>query len=141
MQCKIQIIYLNYTSMKKITILVLTIIATLLPVELYGSSYSNEIDPVPLIPISGDEEEHRGPNYLPIQCYYFGGELTFTFSADLGTVECEVVRLSDEATFDAIFYAVNGGSDSLYVSTDADEYVITLTCADGTIYYGEYTIE
>jgi hypothetical protein len=56
-------------------------------------------------------------------------------------VECEVVRLSDEATFDAIFYAVNGGSDSLYVSTDADEYVITLTCADGTIYYGEYTIE
>lgn len=91
-------------------------------------------------PISGGIG-HRTPDLVPIQCSYSDGELTFTFSANLGTVECEVVRLSDEATFDAIFYAVNGGSDSLYVSTAADDYVITLTCADGTIYFGEYTIE
>ena len=93
---------------------------------------------VPLYPFPTNGTYPRSP--IPIECSYSNGELTFTFSATLGTVECEVVRLSDEATFDAIFYAVNGGSDSLYVSTDADDYVITLTCADGTIYYGEYTI-
>ena len=53
--------------------------------------------------------------------------------------ECLVVNPSDEG--EATFYAVNGGSDSLYVSTDADDYEITLMCADGTIYYGEFTIE
>ena len=47
----------------------------------------------------------------------------------------------DNEVFDAMFYAVSGGSDSLYVSTNADDYEITLTCADGTIYYGEYSIE
>jgi hypothetical protein len=82
---------------------------------------------------------YRSP--VPIQCYYSNGELTFTFSATLGTVECEVVRVSDNEVFDATFYATNGGTDSLYVSTDADDYEITLTCADGTIYYGEYSIE
>ena len=82
---------------------------------------------------------YRSP--VPIQCYYSDGELTFTFSATLGTVECEVVRVSDDEVFDATFYAVSGGTDSLYVSTDAGEYEITLTCSDGTIYYGEYTIE
>ena len=98
--------------------------------------------PLPLYPEPIPEGSgNRNPISVPIECFFFNGELTFTFSADLGTVECEVVRLSDEATFDAIFYAVNGGSDSLYVSTDADDYVITLTCADGTKYYGKYTLE
>lgn len=53
--------------------------------------------------------------------------------------ECLVVNPSDEG--EATFYAVNGGSDSLYVSSDADDYVITLTCADGIKYYCGYTIE
>jgi len=82
---------------------------------------------------------YRSP--VPIQCYYSDGELTFTFSATLGTVECEVVRVSDDEVFDATFYAVSGGTDSLYVSTDAGEYEITLTLSNGTVYYGEYSIE
>ena len=104
--------------------------------------FAEETNPpqdVPIITTPPPTDIPRSP--VPIRCYYSNGELTFTFSANLGTVECEVVRLSDEATFDAIFYAVNGGSDSLYVSTDSDDYEITLTCADGTIYYGEFTIE
>jgi hypothetical protein len=99
-------------------------------------------DEIPLIPkpINGGIG-NRAPLGIPIQCYYSEGELTFTFTATLGTVECEVVRVSDSEVFDATFYATNGGYDSLYVSTAPDDYVITLTCADGTIYYGEYTIE
>ena len=118
-------------------------LAFLVMQSFYGLASPSHESEMP-VPINTGTENpgtgHRTPTIAPIQCYYSDGELTFTFSADLGTVECEVVRLSDEATFDAIFYAVNGGSDSLYVSTDADDYVITLTCADGTIYYGEYTI-
>ena len=100
-----------------------------------------ENTPVPVNPLPNSETYPRVPAHVPIRCYYSDGELTFTFSANLGIVECEVVRLSDEAVFDAMFYAVSGGSDSLYVSTDADDYEITLTCADGTVYYGEYSIE
>lgn len=99
-------------------------------------------DDVPLLPnpiVEGPG--NRTPTTIPIQCYYSNGELTFTFSADLGTVDCEVVRLSDETVYEATFYATNGGYDSLYVSTAPDDYEITLTCADGTIYYGEYSIE
>ena len=137
------IVFTNHkqSKMKKILYFVLTFVFTMLPVNSFASSSSNETDQVPLIPISGEEDDHRGPYYLPIQCYYSNGELTFTFSADLGTVDCEVVRLSDETVYEATFYAINGGSDSLYVSTAPDDYVITLTCADGTIYYGEYSIE
>lgn len=105
-------------------------------------SFADESNP-PMdnpIPMKDRKEGiYRSP--VPIQCYYSNGELTFTFSATLGTVECEVVRVSDNEVFDATFYATNGGTDSLYVSTDADDYEITLTCADGTIYYGEYSIE
>lgn len=105
-------------------------------------SFADESNP-PMdnpIPMKDRKEGiYRSP--VPIQCYYSNGELTFIFSANLGRVECEVVRVSDNEVFDAMFYATNGGSDSLYVSTDADDYEITLTCADGTIYYGEYSIE
>ena len=127
---------------RRLLITTLTIIVISILTKPFSSFASNEIGSIPLIPISGEDEEgHRGPNYLPIQCYYSNGELTFTFSADLGTVECEVVRLSDETVYEATFYATNGGYDSLYVSTTPDDYEITLTCADGTIYYGEYSIE
>lgn len=104
--------------------------------------FAEETNPpqdVPIIVTPPPTDIPRSP--VPIQCYYSNGELTFTFSADLGTVECEVVRLSDETVYEATFYATNGGYDSLYVSTAPDDYVITLTCADGTIYYGEYCIE
>lgn len=128
--------------MKKILFVVLTFVATLVPVESYASSSMEAVDEVPLHPEGWtDDPTNRSPTLVPICCYYSNGELTFTFSTTLGTVECEVVRLSDETTFDAIFYAVSGSSDSLYVSTDADDYEITLMCADGTIYYGEFTIE
>ena len=99
-------------------------------------------DPIPILPSgNGSNPGHRTPAQVPIQCYYSDGELTFTFSAPLGIVECEVIRVSDNEVFDGTLYAVSGGTDSLYVSTDADDYEITLTCADGTIYYGEYSIE
>ena len=104
--------------------------------------FADEVNPPQEVPISSTpppEGIFRSP--VPIQCYYLNGELTFTFSADLGTVDCEVVRLSDETVSEATFYATNGGYDSLYVSTAPDDYEITLTCADGTIYYGEYSIE
>ena len=51
-------------------------------------------DDVPLLPnpiVEGPG--NRTPTTIPIQCYYSNGELTFTFSADLGTVDCEVIRL------------------------------------------------
>ena len=128
--------------MKKILFFVLTFVVTLLPFELYSLSSMEAVDEVPLHPEEWfDEPTNRSPGIVPIQCYYSNGELTFTFSADLGTVDCEVVRLSDETVYEATFYATNGGSDSLYVSTAPDDYVITLTCADGSIYYGEYSIE
>lgn len=127
---------------RKLLITTLTIIVMSMLINSSSSFASNEIGSIPLIPISGEDEEgHRGPNYLPILCYHTNGELTFIFSANLATVECEVVRVSDNEVFDATFYATNGGSDSLYVSTAPDDYVITLTCADGSIYYGEYSIE
>ena len=95
--------------------------------------FAEETNPPQEVPNSSTpppEGVFRSP--VSIQCYYSNGELTFTFSANLGIVECEVVRVSDETVYEATFYATNGGSDSLYVSTDADDYVITLTCADGT---------
>ena len=128
--------------MKKNLILLLTFVVTLLPVELYASSSMEAVDEVPIHPEGWiDDPTNRSPAPIPIHCFYSNGELTFTFSADLGTVECEVVRLSDETVYEATLYATNGGYDSLYVSTAPDDYEITLTCADGSIYYGEYTIE
>jgi hypothetical protein len=126
---------------KKSFISILTISVFALFTELNASSSINDIGHIPLNPEPIESLGHRAPTTVPIQCYYSNGELTFTFSADLGTVECEVVRLSDETVYEATFYATNGGYDSLYVSTAPDDYEITLTCADGTIYYGEYSIE
>lgn len=128
--------------MKKIFLLLLTFIVTLLPVVSYASSSVEAVDEVPLHPEGWiDDPTNRSPTSIPIHCFYSNGELTFTFSANLGTVECEVVRVSDEEVFDATFYAVSGGSYSLYVSTAPDDYEITLTCADGNKYYGKYTLE
>ena len=129
--------------MKKIRLLFLALpLLFIWPERAYSSSAMTASDEIPLNPkpINGGTG-NRAPLGIPIQCYYSNGELTFTFSATLGTVDCEVVRVSDDEVFDATFYAVSGGTDSLYVSTDAGEYEITLTCSDGTIYYGEYTIE
>ncbi len=111
------------------------------PVDAVANCHTNGPDEIPLDKNPTGGNGHRIPAQVPISCYYSEGELTFTFSANLGIVECEVVRVSDEEVFDATFYAVSGGSYSLYVSTDADDYEITLTCADGTVYYGEYSIE
>lgn len=113
----------------------------LLPMDLMGASHQDDELSVPLNPVPGSGTYPRSPAHIPISCYYSEGELTFTFSATLGTVECEVVRVSDSEVFDATFYAVSGGTDSLYVSTDAGEYEITLTLSNGTVYYGEYSIE
>ena len=129
--------------MKKFRLLLLALpLLFIWPVRAHSSSAMTASDEIPLTPkpINGGSG-NRVPLVIPIQCSYAEGELTFTFSASLGTVECEVVRVSDNEVFDATFYAVSGGTDSLYVPTDADDYEITLTCADGTIYYGEYTIE
>ena len=100
-----------------------------------------ENTPVPVNPLPNSETYPRVPVQVPIRCYYSDGELTFTFSATLGTVECEVVRVSDNEVFDGTLYAVSGGTDSLDVATDAGEYEITLTLSNGTVYYGEYSIE
>ena len=126
--------------MKKHLFAVLALVVSFQCFELHAASDSSI--PVPIIPNEGQSGKgHRTPAQIPISCYYSEGELNFTFSANLGTVECEVVRVTDHEVFEATFYTVSGGSESLYVSTDADDYEITLMCADGTIYYGEFTIE
>ena len=109
-----------------------------------GSSSLETSIPIPFNPRPGSGTigtGNRSHELIPLTCYYSNGDLIFTFSANLGTVECEVVRVTDHEVFEATFYTVSGGSESLYVSTDADDYEITLMCADGTIYYGEFTIE
>lgn len=129
--------------MKKIRLFLLALALLFIsPMETNATSTMMTRNDIPLIPNpSTGDYGHRIPAVVPISCYYSEGELTFTFSANLGTVECEVVRVTDHEVFEATFYATNGGYYSLYVSTAPDDYVITLTCADGTIYYGEYTIE
>ena len=130
--------------MKKFLKMLLALIISVayLPVETHAVPRIEESVPIPINPDTGNQSAgNRSSDMVPIRCFYSNGELTFTFSATLGAVECEVVRVSDDEVFDATFYATNGGSDSLYVSTAPDDYVITLTCADGSIYYGEYSIE
>lgn len=63
------------------------------PVRAHSSSVMTASDEIPLIPkpINGGIG-NRAPLGIPIQCYYSEGELTFTFTATLGTVECEVVH-------------------------------------------------
>ena len=128
-------------SKKTLTVFLLLLLALFMPVFADNAPQQDVGQDVPLYPFPTNGTYPRSPNIAPIECSYSNGELSFTFSATLGTVECEVVRLSDEAVYDATFYTVSGGSESLYVSTDADDYEITLMCADGTIYYGEFTIE
>ena len=68
--------------------------------------FAEETNPPQEVPISSTpppEGVFRSP--VSIQCYYSNGELTFTFSANLGIVECEVVRVSDETVYEATFYA------------------------------------
>ncbi len=129
--------------MKKIRLFLLALALLFIsPMETNATSTMMTRNDIPLIPKpKTGEDGHRIPVVVPISCNYSNGELTFTFSATLGTLECEVVRVSDNEVFDATFYATNGGSDSLYVSTDAGEYEITLTLSNGTVYYGEYSIE
>lgn len=131
--------FLSIMRIKQFSIIKLVImLAMCIALPLFADE-ANPPQDVPIIITPPPTGIPRSP--VPIQCYYSNGELTFTFSADLGTVECEVVRLSDETVYEATFYATNGGYDSLYVSTAPDDYEITLTSADGTIYYGEYSIE
>ena len=106
--------------------------------------FAGQDNPPQDVPIASNPDKggiFRAPALVPISCLYSDGVLTFTFSADLGTVECEVIRQSDLEVYDATFQAVDGGSDSLYVSTDAGDYEITLTLSNGTAFYGEYTLE
>ncbi len=112
-------------------LLALIISVAYLPVETHAVPRIEESVPIPINPDTGNQSAgNRSSDMVPIRYYYSDGELTFTFSATLGTVECEVIRVSDNEVFDGTLYAVSGGTDSLYVSTDAGEYEITLTCAD-----------
>lgn len=128
-------------SKKTLTVFLLLLLALFMPVFADNAPQQDVGQDVPLYPFPTNGTYPRSPDIAPIECSYSNGELTFTFSANLGRVECKVVRMSDNRVFDATFYVVSGSYDSLYVSTDADDYEINLTCADGTIYYGEYTIE
>ena len=95
---------------------------------------------IPLHPVPSGGTHPRCPAIVPIQCYYLEGSLTFIYTADLGTLQCEVVRQSDQEIFAATFSASEDSSDSLYVSDNAGDYIITLTSADSTEYTGEYVL-
>jgi len=94
------------------------------------------------IPITTDPTNNgsRSSSDVPILCSRQGGLLIFTFTETLGMVDCEVENTATEDVYSAVFQAVAGSSDSIYVSMAPGDYEITLTCAN-TIYYGEYTIE
>ena len=81
------------------------------------------------------------PGLVPIQCNFLNGILTFSYMANLGLLQCDVVRQSDQAVAQATFNACADGSDSLYVSEEAGDYLIMLTTADSTQYTGEYVLD
>ena len=95
---------------------------------------------VPLHPIPSSGSYPRSPAHVPIECYYLDGSLTFYYSVNLGTIQCVVFRQQDAQVFSDTFYACTDSTDSLYVSDEAGDYAIMLTCADSTEYSGDYTL-
>ncbi len=95
---------------------------------------------IPLHPVPTGGTHPRCPPLVPIQCFYMDGSLTFTYTIDLGTLCCEVVRQSDQKVFEATFSACAEDADSLYVSENAGDYIIMLTTADSTQFTGEYVL-
>ena len=66
--------------------------------------FAGQDNPPQDVPIASNPDKggiFRAPALVPISCLYSDGVLTFTFSADLGTVECEVIRQSDLEVYDA----------------------------------------
>lgn len=96
---------------------------------------------IPLHPVPSGGTHPRIPGQVPIECRYMYGSLTFSYTADLGLLQCDVVRQSDQAVVQATFNACEEGSDSLYVSDEAGDYIIMLTAADSTQYTGEYVLD
>lgn len=96
---------------------------------------------IPLHPVPSGGTHPRLPELVPIQCNYMQGSLMFTYTANLGLLHCDVVRQSDQTTFRAMFTACQDGTDSLYVTAEAGDYLVTLTTADSTQYSGEYVLD
>ena len=96
---------------------------------------------IPLHPVPSGGTHPRIPGLVPIQCNFLNGILTFSYMANLGLLQCDVVRQSDQAVAQATFNACADGSDSLYVSEEAGDYLIMLTTADSTQYTGEYVLD
>ena len=113
-----------------------------LAMSLYAANASQQTDKlnIPLHPVPAGGTHPRCPAQVSILCYYMDGSLTFIYTANLGTLHCDVVRQSDKTVYEATFFAIAEGSDSLFVSDSADDYIITLTSADSTQYMGEYVL-
>ena len=70
---------------------------------------------IPLHPVPSGGTHPRIPGLVPIQCHFLNGCLTFSYMANLGLLQCDVVRQSDQAVVQASFNACEEGSDSLYI--------------------------
>lgn len=115
----------------------------LLCVTTYASPDSPEGEPIPITRGTTTEysEIPKVPGLIPLDCVYYSNPSTIVvnYHSALGAVSVEI---ENETTGEYTHTVVNAVAGPMVFpfSGNAGFWTITFSLADGTVYYGEFTI-
>lgn len=86
-----------------------------------------------------EEFEDQPRILIPIEGYYFMGDIYLNFYADMSEVEITVVNQTTGATQTTMFDSV-GGQAVMTIGNASGSYLIYIVTEDGTTYWGTFQL-